>query len=137
MGQKQPYAIGETERDAAAGRDRPGAVRDSSTLGGVARTLSNAHLVGIGHRPAARGVVGLRWEDIDSNEAEIRVVRSIVDQVEGPPKTLASRRPIPLSTELASALEGLRQQSDYTKPGDWVFASPQAVGMKLTSQMLY
>ena len=34
---------------------------------------------------------GLKWEDIDLYEAEIRVVRSMVDQVEGPPKTLASR----------------------------------------------
>jgi integrase len=47
---------------------------------------------------------GLRWENINFDEGEIRVVRSVVDQVKGPPKTLASRRPIPMSTELASAL---------------------------------
>jgi integrase len=39
---------------------------------------------------------GLKWEDINFAEAEIQVVRSVVDQVEGPPKTLASRRPLPL-----------------------------------------
>lgn len=73
---------------------------------------------------------GLKWEDIDFQEAEIRVVRSIVDQVEGPPKTLASRRPLPMSAELASALEGWNRSSSYSRPGDWVFASPLCVGQK-------
>jgi len=71
---------------------------------------------------------GLKWEDVDFNHAEIRVVRSVVDQVEGPPKTLASRRPIPMSSELALALANWRQQASYANPKDWVFASPQALG---------
>ena len=73
---------------------------------------------------------GLKWEDVDFHEAEMRIVRSIVDQVEGPPKTLASRRPLPMSSELMSALDNWRQHSGYSDPGDWVFASPQALGMK-------
>jgi integrase len=73
---------------------------------------------------------GLKWEDVDFEQAEMRVVRSIVDQVEGPPKTLASRRPIPMSPALASALENWRKQTSYPDPQDWVFASPQALGMK-------
>jgi integrase len=73
---------------------------------------------------------GLKWEDVDFTEAEIKVVRSIVDQVEGPPKTLASRRPIPMSSELASALENWRKQASYTDAKDWVFASPSALGKK-------
>jgi integrase len=73
---------------------------------------------------------GLKWNDIDFAEAEISVVRSVVDQVEGPPKTLASRRPIPMSAELSSALENWRKQTSYSKPDDWVFASPLALGKK-------
>jgi integrase len=73
---------------------------------------------------------GLKWEDVDFNGAEIRVVRSVVDQVEGPPKTLASRRPIPMSSELSLSLEKWRKQTSYSSPGDWVFASPQALGNK-------
>jgi integrase len=73
---------------------------------------------------------GLKWEDVDFEEAEIRVVRSIVDQVEGPPKTLASRRPIPMSQELASSLENWKKQTSFASPGDWVFASPVALGEK-------
>jgi integrase len=73
---------------------------------------------------------GLKWEDLDFVGGEIRIVRSVVDQVEGPPKTLASRRPIPMSSELAFALANWRKQTGYSKPGDWVFASPQALGQK-------
>jgi integrase len=71
---------------------------------------------------------GLKWEDVNFNLAEMRVVRSMVDQVEGPPKTLASRRPIPMSSELASALANWRKQTGFPGPKDWVFASPLAVG---------
>jgi integrase len=73
---------------------------------------------------------GLKWEDIDFYEAEIRVVRSIVDQVEGPPKTMASRRPLPMSSELASALEAWKKQTSYPDLTHWVFASPQCLGKK-------
>jgi integrase len=73
---------------------------------------------------------GLKWEDIDFREAQIRVERSVVDQIEGPPKTLASRAAIPMSAELASALEGWQKQTDYAKPSDWVFASPLAIGQR-------
>jgi integrase len=73
---------------------------------------------------------GLKWEDVDFEGAEIRIVRSVVDQVEGPPKTLASRRPIPMSSELASSLANWKKQTSYSKPKDWVFASPQALGQK-------
>lgn len=73
---------------------------------------------------------GLKWEDISFEEAEIRIVRSVVDQVEGPPKTLASRRPIPMSSELASSLRQWRKQTTYASDSDWVFASPSALGKK-------
>jgi integrase len=73
---------------------------------------------------------GLKWEDVDFGAAEIKVVRSIVDQVEGPPKTLASRRPIPMSQALAASLQMWRDKAEYSKPSDWVFASPLAVGKR-------
>jgi integrase len=73
---------------------------------------------------------GLKWEDVDFNQAEIRVVRSLVDQVEGPPKTLASRRPIPMSSELATSLSNWKKQTSYSNPTDWIFASPLALGKK-------
>ena len=73
---------------------------------------------------------GLKWADLNFEEAEMRVVRSVVDQVEGPPKTLASRRPIPLASELSDALAAWRLKTEYPAATDWIFASPQALGMK-------
>lgn len=71
---------------------------------------------------------GLKWEDINFERLTISIVRSLVDQVEGLPKTEASRKPLPVSEELVVALQSWRSQSGYTKPSDWVFASPQAFG---------
>ncbi len=71
---------------------------------------------------------GLRWEDVDFAKQEIHVRRSLVDQVEGPPKTVASRKPIPLSPDLAEALQIWKAVSKYGAEQDWVFASPHSKG---------
>jgi integrase len=47
--------------------------------------------------------------------------------VEGPPKTEASAKDMPLDPALAESLKRFRYSSTYNKPTDWVFASP---GMK-------
>jgi integrase len=73
---------------------------------------------------------GLKWEDVNFRDAEIGVVRSLVDQVEGPPKTLASRRPLPMSLPLALSLSAWREQTSFPCDGDWMFASPSALGRK-------
>ncbi|WP_231966633.1 tyrosine-type recombinase/integrase [Terriglobus roseus] len=71
---------------------------------------------------------GLKWEDLDVERRTIRIVRSLVDQVEGKPKTETSRKPLPMSDDLAAALNSWRDQTQYAKPSDWVFASPQSFG---------
>jgi integrase len=73
---------------------------------------------------------GLKWADIDFAKEEIRIVRSLVDQVEGQPKTVTSRRPIPMSPILAAALAEWRRTTDYAGDHDWVCASPWAMGRK-------
>lgn len=73
---------------------------------------------------------GLKWADVNFEESEIRVVRSVVDQVEGPPKTLASRRPLPMSVALAASLANWRKQTRFPGAKDWIFASPSALGTK-------
>ncbi|HEX3373575.1 MAG TPA: hypothetical protein VHS13_05155, partial [Edaphobacter sp.] len=60
---------------------------------------------------------------------------SVVDQVVGPPKTLASRRPIPMSSELAFALANWRKQTSYSKPGDWYSPALKHSGGNLTGRM--
>lgn len=71
---------------------------------------------------------GLKWEDLDFERRSIRIVRSLVDQIEGKPKTETSRNPLPMSSELVEALTGWRKQTSYANPSDWVFASPQSFG---------
>jgi integrase len=73
-------------------------------------------------------LVGLKWEDVDFDNAKIHVRRSLVDQMEGEPKTEASKRPIPMEPALAFALSPWREQTSYSKPEDWVFASPFTLG---------
>jgi integrase len=71
---------------------------------------------------------GLKWEDLNFERRTLRIVRSLVDQIEGKPKTETSRKPLPMSDDLAAALTSWREQTDYAKPSDWVFASPMSFG---------
>lgn len=71
---------------------------------------------------------GLRWADLNFERQEIRIVRSLVDQIEGKPKTETSRKPLPMSAELVAALTAWRKQTRYAKATDWVFASPVSFG---------
>lgn len=75
-------------------------------------------------------LIGLKWQDVDFQNDKINIVRSLVDHVEGQPKTSTSRRPVPLTPALASVLASWKQQTSYSKPADWVFASPYYLGAK-------
>jgi integrase len=73
---------------------------------------------------------GLKWHDIDFQNNEISVIRSIVFQLVGPCKTEASQKPVPLDPRLAEALHAWRRYTSYRAADDWVFASPAACGQK-------
>jgi len=45
-------------------------------------------------------------------------------------RIIPSRRPLPMSSSLASSLLCWRKQTGYAGPKDWVFASPSALGQK-------
>jgi integrase len=49
-------------------------------------------------------------------------------QVVGALKTEASRKPIPIATELADSLFNWRSRSAYREQDDWMFASPETQG---------
>lgn len=59
----------------------------------------------------------LKWRDINFQDNEISVTRSMVIQVVGPCKTEASQKPLPLDPYLAEALQQWRQsfQLKYCK----------------------
>lgn len=73
-------------------------------------------------------LLGLKWEDVDFEHLEIRVSRSVVKQRIGPCKTEASQKPIPLDADLAEVLWSWKLKAPYSRPGDWVFASPLKKG---------
>jgi integrase len=73
-------------------------------------------------------VVGIKWEDIDFVNGAIHVRRSLVDRVEGTPKTEASKRPIPLVSGLAQVLLAWQKLCSFRRPTDWVFASSATAG---------
>ncbi|NYF51804.1 tyrosine-type recombinase/integrase [Tunturiibacter gelidoferens] len=73
-------------------------------------------------------LVGLKWEDIDFHNGKLHVRRSLVDQKEGLPKTQLSKKPGALEGALAFTLKEWSQQTSYSKPSDWVFASPYRAG---------
>lgn len=73
-------------------------------------------------------LLALQWRDIDFENFEISVIRSISLQHIGECKTEASRKPVPMDAEIADSLWRWRSSSGYPKPQDWVFASPAKKG---------
>ncbi len=73
-------------------------------------------------------LLALRWRDVDFENLELRVARSIWHQVIGECKTEASAKPVPLDSYLAEDLLRWRRISPYPMPGDRIFASPFTQG---------
>jgi integrase len=67
-----------------------------------------------------------RWKDVDLDKGELRIARR-VDAYgdEGPPKSVAGVRMVPLSAQLTSALKAWRLRSKFSKPGDLIFPNRQ------------
>ncbi len=75
-------------------------------------------------------LLALRWRDIDFENLELRVTRSIWHQVVGDCKTEASAKPVPMDEYMAEDLKRWRRQSSYPMLDDWVFASPSMRGQQ-------
>lgn len=73
-------------------------------------------------------LLALRWGDINFEGLEIYLARAIVHQVIGELKTEASRKPIPLDSALAEALQDWRSRTPFNQREDWLFASPEKGG---------
>ena len=70
----------------------------------------------------------LKWKDVDFENKQLWVTRSIVQQVVGSCKTEASQKPVPLHDHLTSALRSWHRKTPYRTPESWVFASPAKRG---------
>jgi integrase len=73
-------------------------------------------------------LLALKWSDVDFDELQINVRRSIYLNVIGNCKTEASRKPVPMDPMLASELWSWKQDSPYRQSDDWLFASPRTCG---------
>lgn len=68
-------------------------------------------------------LAGLKWQDVDFENMQIDVSRSVVSQVVGQCKTEASQKPVPMDDCTAQLLQSWLQMTPYRNPEDWVFAS--------------
>lgn len=68
-------------------------------------------------------LLALRWRDVDFDNLEIQVTRSIWHQIVGDCKTEASAKPVPLDSYRADDLLRWRKQSAYPMDDDYIFAS--------------
>jgi integrase len=67
--------------------------------------------------------LALKWLDIEWEKCQIRVRRAWVRGRIGPPKSKASKAPVPMHPILAAVLENWRRESPYAADNDWVFPS--------------
>jgi integrase len=72
----------------------------------------------------------LKWKDVDFENKQLHVTRSIVDRVVGACKTESSQKPVPAHDGLIEVLRGWHHQTPYQSPESWVFASPQNEGRR-------
>ena len=73
-------------------------------------------------------LLALQWGDVEFENLQIVVQRSIYRNVVGNCKTEASKKPVPMDPILAAELWAWKQHSSYSQPYDWVFASPRTKG---------
>jgi integrase len=83
-------------------------------------------------------LAGLKWQDIDFENLQIDVQRSVVDQVVGRCKTEASQKPVPIDEYTMGDLLTWFRETPFREPEDWVFATnSNRAGKKRGKQPLW
>jgi integrase len=73
-------------------------------------------------------ILALRWSDVDWKNSCVEVTRAYVYSRFGPPKSRASKRPVPLHPLLAASLETWRGQTSNATDEDFIFPSLRLKG---------
>ena len=73
-------------------------------------------------------LIGLKWMDVDFEQLELSVTRSVYRQRVGRCKTEISRKPVPLDPWVAEELLTWKRAAPYNQLEDWVFASTRMRG---------
>ncbi len=83
-------------------------------------------------------LAGLKWQDIDFQNLQIDVQRSVVNQVVGRCKTEASQKPVPIDEYTMGDLLDWFRETPFREPEDWVFATNSSrAGKKRGKQPLW
>jgi integrase len=72
--------------------------------------------------------LGLQWQDVNFEQAQIQVRRTWTCGMVGRPKSRASQAPVPLHPLLAEFIREWQGTTPYSQPQDWVFASLKLKG---------
>jgi integrase len=72
--------------------------------------------------------LALKWEDVDWLQSRVSIRRGIVQQRVDECKTEGSAKTFILASELFARLKAWRQESQFSDPTDWLFASPVSIG---------
>ena len=72
--------------------------------------------------------LALKWADVNWLDVTLRVERGIVQQVVDDVKTDDSRKTLTISEDLLTVLRVWKQATQFSRPEDWVFASPVQLG---------
>lgn len=80
--------------------------------------------------PRISEVLGLKFSDIDKRRMTISIVRGWTSGELTNLKNEASRKAVPLSSELAEIIDEWRHNTPYNKETDWVFASVTMKGQQ-------
>ena len=75
-------------------------------------------------------VLALKWYDLDFTDQLIRVRRAYVERRFGPPKSKASKAPVPMHPLLAAHLLAWRKETLYPNDEDLVFPSLRLKGKR-------
>ena len=73
-------------------------------------------------------VLGLKWSDVDWIGKTIRIERGVVKQIVDDVKSSCSARTMVCADELLDVLKHWRQTTQFSRPEDWMFASPVKLG---------
>jgi integrase len=73
-------------------------------------------------------LIGLKWFDVDFEQLELSVTRSVYRQRVGRCKTEISKKPVPLDPWVAEELLTWKRAAPYNQPEGWVFASTRKRG---------
>ena len=103
-------------------------VRQLITGGGSAKRRSSLAIVAACCGLRVSEFLALKWDDVDWLGRRVRVERAIVMQHLGDCKTMGSQKNLPLADEVLAICRSWREQSAFTDPQHFIFASPVQIG---------